>query len=169
MKKMNRIVAISSLIAIAGNASARLIIEDFLDDMGGAAFDAELEYSFQGGSWDLLPGELNLWPETVDISVNSLTAGEYIESVEVQWTDFCGIGCTSIEVFGATSTATQFNAAVGSSETWTLSTGDIGEEILGFSLSSFEGRFDRITINVVPAPASIVVLMGGLVTVRRRR
>lgn len=170
MKHTKNLVAAFALLTVAGSAQARTIVEDFLDDMGGAAYDAELDYSFNdGGFWDLFPGELNLYPATATISVNSLMAGEYIESVEVQWTDFCGLGCTSLSIFGANSTATQFNATVSSPEIWTLSTADIGEEILGFALQSNEGRIDRITVNIVPAPASATLLLGGLVAIRRRR
>jgi len=137
MNHINAVAATCALISLTGSVHARTIVEDFLDGMGGAAYDAELDYAFNTGDfWDLFPGELNLYPATANITVNSLVAGEYIESVEVVWTDFCGLGCTSLEIYGASSSATQFNTSVSTQETWTLSTADIGEEILGFSLHS---------------------------------
>lgn len=170
MHNIKTLGATCVLLAVSGSVNARTIVEDFLDGMGGAAYDTELDYSFNDGDfWGLLPGELNLYPATANITVNSLVAGEYIESVEVVWTDFCGLGCTSIEIYGASSTATQFNTTVGSQETWVLSTADIGEEILGFALDSNEGRIERITVNIVPAPASVSLLLGGLLAIRRQR
>lgn len=170
MNIIHTLTAACSMIALSSGVHARTIVEDFLDGMGGAAYDTELDYAYNTGDfWDLFPGELNLYPATANITVNSLVAGEYIESVEVVWTDFCGLGCTSLEIYGATSSATQFNTSVSTQETWTLSTGDIGEEILGFSLHSFEGRIEQITVNIVPAPASASLLLGGLLAIRRRR
>jgi hypothetical protein len=177
MRTHSKYLTFSIIGAIAGSASARVIVEDFSDGMGGAAFDAELTYDFGTTSDftgsldtnDLFPGNLWLYADAVSVTVNSLSAGEYIESVEVEWVDFCGVACTTFGVSGATSSATQFNALVGSTEIWSLSTADIGEEIEEFSLSSFEGRIDRITVNVVPAPASATLLLGSLVALRRKR
>lgn len=179
MSAQIQIIAAAALAGLTTSVLAnRLIIEDFDDGNGNAAFDAELTFDFgtstdfTGGldTNDLFLGELNLYSDLVTVSVNSLGAGESIGSVTVMWTDFCGIGCTDMQVFGATSSASVENALVGTQETFTLSAADIGEAIEFFTLSSFEGRIDRIEVLVVPSPGPLALLGLGLVgTARRRR
>lgn len=173
-------LAASAAIAATANAGARLIVEDFTDGMGGAAFDSELNWDFgtttdfTGGldTNDLFLGELNLYADLATVSVNSLAAGEFIDVVEVTWTDFCGTGCTEFTVNGVMgASATQGNVNIGTQESWTLSSGDLGGEAIDtFELSSFEGRIDRVEIRILPTPSAAALLgLGGLVITRRRR
>ena len=172
-------LAATGLAASASNAGVRAITEDFTDGMGGAAYNSELTYDFGTDTdfagfdtHDLYAGELNLWSDLVNVSVNSLGANEYIDAVSVTWTDFCGIGCTEITAYGLMSgSMTIGNADVGSQESFTITSADLGGQwISSFDLSSFEGRIERIDIRVVPAPTSLAMLgLGGLAAARRRR
>ena len=106
------------------------------------------------------------------MTLNTGDPSEYIETVEVSWTDFCGVDCTNLSVQGVMGSAASVgNSVVSSPETVMLSTTDVGgEEIQSFALSSFEGRIDQITVSVAPAPGALGALaIGGLVAVRRRR
>jgi hypothetical protein len=175
---MNTKAALLALSLVAASTQARVIHEDFRDDAGGPAFNPELTFDFgtatdfTGGAdtHDLFAGELWLYADLVTVSVNSLAADEYIESVEVSWTDFCGVGCTIIQAVGATSNLALTNTVVGSTEIRSISSMDLGENIEFFRLSSFEGRMNKLTINVVPSPSALGMLgLGGLFAARRRR
>lgn len=166
------------LSGFAVPTQAREIHEDFICFCGGPIFDLELEYDFgtdsdfSGGTdtWDLFTGELYLYPELVNITVNSLVAGEYIDSIEVMWTDFCGVGCTEFEIFGANGSVSVSNSTVSMLETVTLTRDDLGEDIQSFSLSSFEGRIEEFRVTILPTPAPVVSLgLMGLLAIRRRR
>jgi hypothetical protein len=169
----------TAAFATAANAGARLIVEDFTDGMGGAAFDSELNWDFgtatdfTGGldTHDLFVGELYMYADLATVSVNSLAAGEFIDVIEVTWTDFCGVGCTQFTVNGIMgASASQGNVNIGTIESWTLSSADIGEAIDTFELSSFEGRIERVEIRILPTPSTAALVgLGGLVATRRRR
>jgi len=172
--------AASAMIASSAHAGARLIIEDFTDGMGGAAFDDGLNYDFGTATdftgsldtHDLFLGELNLYADLVTVTLNTLDPSEYIDVVEVTWTDFCAVGCTQFSVHGEMgATESQGNVNVGTIESWTLSTADVmGQDITSFTLSSFEGRIERIEVRVLPAPGSLAGLGAlGLLATRRRR
>ena len=136
--------------------STRIIVEDFLNGAGAAAFDTELHYDFSTfrdfsgvfDVYDLFPGELWLYPDMVVVRVNSIGPGEYIESVAVDWVDLCGVGCSSFSVQGPALVATVFNTDVGVPEHQFLSTADVSGNIQFFILSSYEVRIDRITVTV---------------------
>lgn len=175
---MNTKATLLALSVIAASTQARVIHEDFRDMAGGPAFDPELTFDFGtasdftggGDTNDLFAGALWLYSDLVTVSVNTLAADEYIESVEVSWTDFCGLGCTNLEVFGATTSLNAPNMDVSSTEIITLTSLDLGESIEYFTLSSFEGRMNKLTINIVPTPSALGMLgLGGLVIARRRR
>lgn len=180
-KRVKGCRSIAAAIAAGGlavSAQARDIYEDFLDAGGVGAFDPELIYDFGTSSdftgsldtHDLFPGELWLYADRVIIGVGSLGPGEYIESVTVTWTDFCGLGCTQLEVFGVSGTAAVGNGIVGVAETLTLGAPDIGGPIDFFALSSFEGRIEEFRVTIVPAPsAGLLMLMGGVLARRRMR
>ena len=171
-------IAAILIAGLAAPSQAREIYEDFICFCGGPIFDIELDYDFgtdsdfSGGTdtWDLFTGELYLYPELVNITVNSLAAGEYIDSIEVMWTDFCGIGCTELEVIGANGSVSVSNSTVSMLETVTLTRDDLGEDIESFSLSSFEGRIEEFRVTVLPTPGTLALLgLGGLFAIRRQR
>ncbi len=170
--------AIAAAALTASLAAANVIVEDFDDGMGNAAFDAALNYDFSsdftggGDTNDLFLGELNLYSDLVNITLAAPMPGEYIEMVEVTWTDFCGLGCTNLTIYGAMGgTATVGNLDIAGSETVMLSSADIGgQQITSFDLSSFEGRIDSIRVYTVPTPGALALLgLGGLGVTRRRR
>lgn len=171
------VITMTAAVACLGAAAqAREIFEDFLDGSGGAAFDPELSYDFGTDTdftgvldtHDLFPGELWLYADLVTVNVSSLAGGEYIRSVVVTWTDNCGIGCTQLEIFGASSSAMLGNTDVSVTQTVSLSTADIGEPILYFTLSSYEGRIDEFRVTVVPTPSIAVMMLMGTLFARRR-
>lgn len=166
-----RTLAALALAGLATSASARLIIEDF----DGADFNPELTFDFSsdftgGDTSDHVDGILWLYADLADISVNSLGPDEWIASVEVTWTDFCGLGCTNLELLGDNNSFNIGNADIAGSETVFASMADLGEPITNFTISSFEGRIERVVVDVVPTPSALALLgMGGLAAVRRRR
>lgn len=152
---------------LASNSLARIITEDFdgMDFNPELTFDFGTDSDFTGGNdtSDHMDGVLWLYADRATVTVNSLAAGESIQSVSVTWTDFCGIGCTVLELFGDSDNALIDNSIVGSAETVTLTVDDLGEPITSFQISSFEGRFEEISINIVPTPASTALL--GIATI----
>lgn len=167
---ITRTLAALALAGLATSTSARLIIEDF----DGADFNPELTFDFSsdfgGNTSDHIDGVLWLYADLADISVNSLGPDEWIASVEVTWTDFCGLGCTNLELLGDNNSFNIANMDVQGSETVFASMADLGEPITNFTLSSFEGRMERIVIDVVPTPSALALLgLGGLAAARRRR
>ncbi len=167
--------------AAAATVNGQVIMEDFVDGGGGAAFDPGLSYDFGTATdftgvldhHDLFPGALWLYADSVNVRAIGLAADEYIESVEVTWEDFCFPPCTTLTIngeLGATASVTASQTSV--IETWVLSTSDIGgERITSFDLSSFEGRIDSINVRIAPAPAGSLALagLGGFIALRRRR
>lgn len=161
------------LASLSGYSHARIIHEDF----DGPGFHSELNFDFGTDTdfagfdtHDHIDGVLWMYADLASITVNSLGAGESIESISVSWTDFCGIGCTNFELFGATDNVLMSNTTVGSFETVMLSEGDLGEAITHFTISSFEGRMEGITIHIVPAPASIALLgLASVLVIPRRK
>ena len=172
--RTSTLIALAALTGVAGLSQARVIVEDF----DGPGFNMELDFDFGtdtdftggGDTHDLIDGVLWQYSDLATVTVNSLLPGEWIESVEVTWTDYCGIGCTELEVFGASDNALFGNMMVGTQEVVLATAGDLGEPITHFTISSFEGHFEGITINIVPAPSSLALLsMGGLMLRRPRR
>ena len=172
MNKMISICAIVS-VAVASNASdGRVIVEDF----DGAGFNPELTFDFssdftgEGDTSDHMDGVLWLYSDLADVSVNTLAPGEWIESVEVTWTDFCGTGCTNLEIFGLNNSLAIGNTDIAGSETVLLTSVDIGESIQHFTISSFEGRIEEVVVTVVPTPGPLALVgVGALAMIRRKR
>ncbi|MBO6514116.1 MAG: hypothetical protein JJ974_09145 [Phycisphaerales bacterium] len=166
-----RTAAALALAGLATSSTARLIIEDF----DGADFNPELNFDFSSDFTDFdtsdhMDGVLWLYSDLADITVTTLGPGEWIESVEVTWTDFCGLGCTNLELLGDNNSFNIGNADVQGSETVFASMADLGEPITNFTISSFEGRIERIVVDVVPAPSALGFLsLAGLAVARRRR
>ena len=167
-----------AIAAVAGISNARIIHEDFLCFCGGPIFDIELDYDFGTDTdftgsldmYDLFAGELWLYSDLTTVTVNTLAPDEWIESIEITWTDACGIGCTELEVFGDTMSLIAPNTVVSQTEVVTLTTADLGEQIRYFTLSSFEGRIDEFTVTVVPTPASALLLgLAGLLMLPSRK
>lgn len=168
---ITRTLTTLAFAGLVSNASARLIIEDF----DGADFNPELSFDFSSDFTDFdtsdhMDGVLWLYADLAEITVTTLGPSEWIESVEVTWTDFCGLGCTNLELLGDNGSFNIGNADVPGSETVFASMSDLGEQINSFTLSSFEGRIERVVVDVVPTPSALAMLgMGGLAIARRRR
>lgn len=172
-----RSIIFALTVAAAANCSiGRMIHEDFFGATGAGEFDTELNFDFGTDSdfsgfdtHDLFSGELWLYADLTTITVNTLAPDEWIESIAVTWTDFCGIGCTNLEVFGDTMSLASPNTVVSQTEVVTLTSGDLGEQIRSFSLSSFEGRMDEFTVTIVPTPASSTLLGAAAILMFSRR
>jgi len=172
---MNTIISASVLATLAAaNATshARVIVEDF-DDPGfnpELIFDFSSDFTGGGDTSDHIDGVLWLYSDLAEVSVSTLAPNEWIESVQVTWNDFCGPGCTNLEIFGLNNSMEVGNLDLAGSETVMLSSLDIGEPITHFTISSFEGRFEEIVVNVVPSSGSLALLgIGALGVVRRKR
>jgi len=168
------LITLVALAGFAGMSNARVVVEDF----DGADFNPELTFDFGtdtdftggGDTHDHIDGVLWMYADLATVTVNSLLAGEWIQSVEVTWTDFCGVGCTALELFGDSDNALFDNNLVGSQEIVLGTVDDLGEPITHFTLSSFEGRFEKVVVNIVPSPSSMALFgVGGLLIVRRKR
>jgi hypothetical protein len=167
-----------ALTVVVGSSQGRVIHEDFLCFCGGPIFDFELSYDFGTemdftgslDSYDLFTGELWLYSDRTTVTVNTLAPDEYIESIEIMWTDFCEIGCTAIELVGATDNYRVENTLTGSLETVLVTHEDLGEEILSFSIESYEGRVEEFRVTVVPTQSAFALLcLGGTLLLSRRR
>lgn len=172
-----RATAITALVTIlalapAGSAVADILIEDFEDPGGGGAFDPAFNHVLHDvgdpnspGFWELDGEVLWLYPATDEVTFN-LGPGEYVDWAEVTLADFCGVGCTSVEFIGTAGSMLFENVSVSAEETYNTTGLGLGE-ITGVVLTSYEGRFDNLTINVVPEPATAVLLT--LTSALRRR
>jgi hypothetical protein len=156
--------------ALTGLSHARIIHEDFFGSTGDAEYDSELNFDFGTDSdfagfdsHDLFAGQLWLYADLTTVTVNTMGIDEWIQSIELTWTDNCGLGCTNIELFGDTMNLITPNTVVGQTETIFLTDADLGEQIRYFSLSSFEGRIDEFTLTIVPTPASASLLAIGAI------
>ena len=175
--RLSELTTLLAVVGMTGVANARVIVEDFT-----GTHQLELSYDFgtgtdfsgpnPGDDNDFFPGVLWLYPDLVTVTVTSLEAWEYIESVEVTWTDWDGLGRTKLTAYDSLlGNASVVHSATGVPETVMLSTLDLGgENIDYFTLESWEAEIDRIVITIVPSPSSVVLLgFGGLIAVRRRR
>lgn len=111
------------------------------------------------GGWGLAPAE-------DDVTFN-LAPGEYVDWAGVTLLDYCGTGCTQFEVVGTEGSMTFQNTTVGEQETYDTTGLDLGE-IVTVHLRSYEGLFNDLMINVVPEPATLELLMIGVLACCRR-
>ncbi len=111
---------------------------------------------------------LDLWPAVDEVTFN-LAAGEYVDYAAVDAIDWGGN--TTFEVIGTLGTYSVPFTYNGMNH-WTTvdTTGQNLGEITMIKLSSYEGAFDNLTINVVPEPTTLLLLsFGGLALMRKRR
>ena len=182
--RLSGLTTLLAVVGMTGVANARVIVEDF----SGHHPHPELNLDFGTGTdywgsnpsddhfFDFLGGNSALWlrPDLVTVTVTSLTAGEYIESVEIEWTDHEGQGNTIMTAYSA------FSVFLSTSVTHpnpfgysidSLSTLDLGGDNIGFfTIESPEVQIHSLTITILPSPSSVALLgFGGLIAVRRRR
>ena len=125
--------------------------------------------------WDISDYELppsskalQLWPAIDEITFN-LAPGEYVDYVAIDSVD--QDGDTTFEVIGTLDTYSVPIISIGwNSWVSVNTTGQNLGEITMIRLSSYEGAFDNLTINVVPEPATLLLFsLGGLILRRRHR
>lgn len=111
---------------------------------------------------------LDLWPAIDEITFN-LDPGEYVDYAAVDSVDWGGN--TTFEVIGTLDTYL-VSIISGSWNDWVSvdTTGQNLGEITMVKLISNEGAFDNLTINVVPEPATLLLLgLGSLGLTRKQR
>jgi len=108
---------------------------------------------------------LYLWPAIDEITFD-LGPGEYVDYAAIDFQDWGG--ATTFDVIG---TLDSFSVQTSSSAWQTVdTTGQNLGQITMVRLSSYEGGFDNLTINVVPEPATILLFgLGTLAVLRKRR
>jgi len=106
---------------------------------------------------------LNLWPALDEITFD-LGPGEYVDYASIDFADWGG--GTTFRVIGTLGTYSAFAPMQG----WGSANTDepIFGQITMIKLSSFEGGFDNLTINVVPEPATLLLLGLGAALLRKR-
>jgi hypothetical protein len=149
---------------ISAPAYGELIVEDF-ESNGGGGFDPAFNHLLyypgdpgEPGYWDIdfYWGSYVLWlyPATDEITFN-LAEGEYAAWGSVMLGDFCGVGCTTAEFIGTLDSVTFSNEFIGEPEYYDTTGLELGEIII-VRLTSYEGLFDDLTVEVLPAcPADL--------------
>ena len=97
------------------------------------------------GFWELA-GTLWLYPGTDTVTFD-LGPDESVPYARVTFTDYCGLGCTTVEFIGTEGAALFSNTSVGTEEIVDTVGLGLGEIVL-IMLQSSEGRFDEILINI---------------------
>lgn len=107
---------------------------------------------------------LDLWPAADEVTFN-LSLGEYVDYVSIDFIDW--LGDTTFEVFGTLDTYSVSILPGG----WTSAdtSGQNLGQITMVKLSSYEGAFDNLTINVVPEPATFLLFGLGAAFLRKKR
>jgi hypothetical protein len=152
----------------SGSAQAETIVEDF-GRPSEPGFDGFFLHSLinpppANAFWEFTdqqslasPGnyELFLAPATDNIRF-ATSPSQFVDFAAVTVTDYCGLGCTSVTFVGAAGTKEFKNSAVGVSQifdTIGLNLGAINQIVL----TSAEGAFDNLTVNVVPEPSTFLL------------
>jgi len=169
-------ILLMATLTLVTPAFGRLIVEDF-DEGAGGGFDAAFNHAFfphpgMYSWWDLTTNHfthdsyaLVLAPAIDEVTFN-LNPGEYVDWVGIRMDDGCPGTCTVFEVIGTDDSAT-FSASDDSWGPYDTTGLELGE-ITMLYLSSHEGAFDDLTINVVPEPATLTLLAVGLALSMRR-
>ena len=110
---------------------------------------------------------LDLWPALDEITFN-LGPGEYVDYAAIDATDWAG-GNTFFEVIGTDTYSVPIISASWNDWVFVDTTGQNLGHITMIKLSSREGGFDNLTINVVPEPGTVLLFgLGGLVLRKKR-
>lgn len=161
--RMSAMVAAVVVMTVAP-AHGEIIVEDF-DSNGSGGFDPAFNHwlYFPGepgepGYWEIgfYGGSYVLWlyPATDEITFN-LDEGDYADWGCVTLADWCGIGCTTAEFIGTLDSVTFSNEYIGELEYFDTTGLELGEIVM-VRLTSYEGFFDDLSLNVVPrCPADL--------------
>ncbi len=170
--------ALITCLMLSSSAPAAVYVEDFEDDSNpsqpGLASSIFNHNLLPVDGWGLLDDvgppyptgyALYLWPAIDEITFD-LGPGEYVDYAAIDFQDW--LGATTFEVIG---TLGSFSVESSSMAWQTVdTTGQNLGQIMMVRLTSNEGGFDNLTINVVPEPATLLLFaLGGLALLRKRR
>ncbi|GAG80673.1 unnamed protein product [marine sediment metagenome] len=170
--------ALITCLMLSSPAPAVVYVENFEDDSNptepGFASSIFNHNILPVDGWGLLDDvgppfpsgyALYLWPAIDEITFD-LGPGEYVDYAAIDFQDWGG--ATTFDVIG---TLDSFSVQTSSSAWQTVdTTGQNLGQITMVRLSSYEGGFDNLTINVVPEPATILLFgLGTLAVLRKRR
>lgn len=161
----NGAVVLGLGVAVAGwasAASAALITEDFVDNLGNDAFDPAFNHTLTNGAV-LSGGEVVMVPGQ-DVMTFNLAPGQFVQ--------FASVTATSnnvdviVEFFSDTTSVTLMTDAFGG----TVDTSGTGlSQISMIRVQGFESALTEVVIDVVPEPTSVFVLGVGVLGVITRR
>lgn len=160
-----------------GLIRAETIVEDFTQN-GAPGFDPRFVHSVEStllaSFWEITdqqskatPGnhELFLAPATDEVTYR-LTGGQFIDFASVVLTDYAGMGGTTVTFTGTKGanprTSITFSNTAVSTPTLFSTQGQL-DRVESITLTSFEGTFDNLTVNVIPEPsAALLAILAGL-------
>jgi hypothetical protein len=166
-KPMFEIVKIALIFVLVAVVPAwgGVMIEDFEDGASGG-FDPAFNHTLlpvpesDTPSWAFDYGELWLWPAIDEVSFN-LAPEEHVNWASVTMWD--GGGSTTVEFIGTLGSASYTAMYPDPPQAYDTTGLNLGE-IQMVRLSSYEGAFDDLMINVVvPEPASLVLVGTALI------
>jgi hypothetical protein len=159
---------------LASPLRGAILVEDF-EDGGAGGFDPAFKHQLlpvppnTEAYWELDGAVLWLYPAIDEVTFN-LAPGQHVEWASVTLVDHDpGGSITGVEFVGTAGSVTFPAVQVGVEETYDTTGLNLGE-IQMIRLASYEGWFDDLTIDVVPEPATAMLLaLTGLALPRRRR
>lgn len=163
----NGAVVLGLLVMIIGMgvalpASAVVIIEDFVDDMGNDAFDPAFNHALTGGA-ALSGGEVVMVPGQDEITFN-LDPGQFVQFASVT-ADSNNVP-VEVEFFSDGSSVTLMTGAFGG----TVDSSGTGlSEISKIRVQGLESALTQVLIDVIPEPASALMLGAGVLALLSRR
>ena len=171
MKRLSRLT-VTAMVGgafLQGHALAALWVEDF---EGG--FDSRFNHQVTGSlffetfAFVSPTHSLGLEPGTDSITFD-LARDEFVSYARVWFMNSCGGPCTTVEFVG-TRGGQSFDSMVGYPEWEHVDTAglDLGH-ITEIRLSASQSIFDDVSVNVIPEPGSVLLVLSGAWILLRKR